>query len=337
MIKEDSITTKVRVVFDGSAKTSSGVSLNDSLMVGPTIQDDLFSLLIRFRSHKYALTADIEKMYRQVLVHPDNAIYQKIIFRKATSEPTKSYSLNTVTYGTSCASFLAIRTLHKLAEDEGAQYPVAASVLKKDFYVDDLLTGANSYQAASALRDDLIRLLNKGGFLLRKWASNDPSLIPKDSDRSTNTHLALDPNSTVTTLGIYWNSLKDLILYSVNLPKSGEQISKRSILSQVAKLFDPLGLLDPVIVRAKITIQLFWKAGISWDESIPLHCHDLWLNYKNQLPLISNISFNRLIVAPGVINVQLHGFCDASEKAYGACIYARSTNPQGKLHLSLLC
>ena len=168
VIKEDSITTKARVVFDGSAKTSSGVSLNDSLMVGPTIQDDLFSLLIRFRSHKYALTADIEQMYRQVLVHPDDAIYQKIIFRMATSEPTKSYSLNTMTYGTSCASFLAIRTLHKLAEDEGAQYPVAASVLKKDFYVDDLLTGANSYQAASALRDDLIRLLNKRGFPLRK-------------------------------------------------------------------------------------------------------------------------------------------------------------------------
>ena len=97
VIKSDSLTTKIRVVFDGSAKTSSGISLNDSLMVGPTIQEDLFSLLSRFRTHKYALTADIEKMYRQVLVHPDDAIYQKILFRKNENEPVKVYSLNTVT------------------------------------------------------------------------------------------------------------------------------------------------------------------------------------------------------------------------------------------------
>ena len=83
------------------------------------------------------------------------------------------------------------------------------------------------------------------------------------------------------------------------------------------------------MVKAKIIIQLLWKAGISWDESIPLHCYDPWLNYKNQLPFIINISFNRLIVAPDAINVQLHGFCGASEKEFGACIYVRSTNPQG--------
>ena len=82
VIRKDSLTTKIRVVFDSSAKTSSGVSLNDSLMIGSTIQDDLFSLLTRFRTHIYALTADIEKMYRQVLVPPDDTVYQKIPFRK---------------------------------------------------------------------------------------------------------------------------------------------------------------------------------------------------------------------------------------------------------------
>ena len=80
VIKANSLTTKIRVVFDGSAKTLSGISLNDSLMVDPTIQDDLYSLLSRFRAHKYALTADIEKMYRQILIHPDDSIYQKILF-----------------------------------------------------------------------------------------------------------------------------------------------------------------------------------------------------------------------------------------------------------------
>lgn len=112
VLKEDSITTKIRVVFDGSAKPSTGVALNETLMVGPEIQDDLFTILVRFRTHVYALTADIEKMYRQVLVHPDDCQYQKILFRDNAGQPIESFTLNTVTYGTSCASFLAVRALH---------------------------------------------------------------------------------------------------------------------------------------------------------------------------------------------------------------------------------
>ena len=141
-IKEDSITTKTRVVFDGSAKNSSGMSLNDALMVGPTI-----------------LNAEIEEMYRQVLGHPDDALYQRILFRENQDESVKEFSLDTVTYGTACVSFLAIRALHQLAEDEKAQHPIAATVLKKYFYVDDLLTGANTRQEPAFLRNDLIALL----------------------------------------------------------------------------------------------------------------------------------------------------------------------------------
>ena len=203
VMKEDSTTTKICVVYDGSAKTSSGISLNEALMVGPTIQDDLFTLLMRFRSHRYALTVDIEKMYRQVLVHPDDASYQKILFRKNLDESVKEYTLDTVTYGTSCASFLAIRALNQLADDEGAQHPLAALVLKRDFYVDDLLIGANTIQEAAFLRDELIALLRKGGFPLRKWASKDQTLVPENSANPPSCHMPLDSNPTIKTLGIH--------------------------------------------------------------------------------------------------------------------------------------
>ncbi|CAK9799185.1 hypothetical protein ANTPLA_LOCUS1922 [Anthophora plagiata] len=337
VMKEDSITTKIRVVFDGSAKTSSGTSLNDALMVGPTIQDDLFTLLIRFRSHRYALTADIEKMYRQIRVHPNDSLYQRILFRKHPDEKINEFCLDTVTYGTSCAPFLAIRTLHQLADDENNQHPAAAAVLKRDFFVDDLLTGANTRQEAAFLRDDLIALLQKGGFPIRKWASNDPSLVPENSGNPACTHMSLDPTSAVKTLGIYWNSREDVIFYKVNSPESSRPVTKRSILSQTAKLFDPLGLLGPIIVKAKITIQLLWKAGVSWDESVPVDIHTAWLQFKEQLPLLSKVNFNRLIIAADSVKVQLHGFCDASERAYGACIYLRSTDIHGNNYVSLVC
>ena len=79
VIKQSSLTTKVRLVFDESAKTSNGKSLNDTLIVGPNIQEKLFPLLIRFRSHAYALTADIEKIFRQIQVHPDDCKLLKIL------------------------------------------------------------------------------------------------------------------------------------------------------------------------------------------------------------------------------------------------------------------
>ncbi|XP_070510414.1 uncharacterized protein [Cardiocondyla obscurior] len=142
VFKKSNNTTKTRIVFDASAKSTSGVSLNDVLMIGPTIQEKLFLHLIRFRTYNYVMTADIEKMYRQVLVHKDDRKYQRILWQE--NNTLKTLQLNTLTFGISSLPYLAIRTLHKLADDEGYNYPKAAHVLKSHLYVDDLLTGADS-------------------------------------------------------------------------------------------------------------------------------------------------------------------------------------------------
>lgn len=161
VFRHDSLTTKIRVVFNASSLSDSGLSLNDTFLTGPALQCDILSLLLRFRSHKYALTADIDKMYRQSLVHPDDTPYQNILFRKNFQEPVKVFSLKTVTYGTSCAPYLAIRVLQQLAEDEKITHPLAASILKNDFYVDDLLTGWETLEEAKVIREELMILLKK--------------------------------------------------------------------------------------------------------------------------------------------------------------------------------
>ena len=134
VIKTSSETTKVRVVFDASAKTSTNISLNQVLLTGPTIQNTVFEQVLRFRVHNFVITADIEKMYRQVLVHPDDRKFQKILWYHEGK--IRTYQLNTVTFGTACAPFLAIRTLHQLADDEGKDFPRANKILLRDFYVD---------------------------------------------------------------------------------------------------------------------------------------------------------------------------------------------------------
>jgi hypothetical protein len=144
VFKETSSTTKTRVVFDGSAKTSNGLSLNDILQVGPTVQQDLYSIVLRFRTHQVCYTADIAKMYRQVIVHPEDRDLQRILWRYYLEEPIQEYRLTTVTYGTSSAPFLATRCLKKLADDNKNQYLRATQVLSNDFYVDDLLSGTST-------------------------------------------------------------------------------------------------------------------------------------------------------------------------------------------------
>lgn len=322
VLKNDSVTTKLRVAFDGSARTSTGLSLNECQFNGPTIQDDVYTLILRFRFYEYVLTADIEKMYRQVLVHDLDRIYQKILWREGAHSPIKTYALNTVTYGTSSAPFLAVRVLKKLAEDDGTKYPLAAKALERDVYVDNFLTGANTLEEASELRDELIQLTKRGGFKLRQWSSNEKSLVNVlDSDQSSNSHLLLDTASAVKTLGILWNAEQDKITYQIKLNKDTNCITKRTILSQIASLFDPLGLLGRIIVAAKITMQKIWRLKIDWDESVPSEIHQTWYNFKKDLIHLNAFKIPRKIHVNNATTFQLHGFCDASEAAYGACLY----------------
>ena len=266
VIKEDNLTTKIRVVFDGSAKSSSGISSNDALMVGPTIQDSLFTIYTRFRSFPFALSADIEKIYRQIEVTPEDSLYQRILWRENACEPIKIYNLKTVTYGTASAPYLSTRVLSQLAKDEGSSYPFAAQVLTREFYVDDLLTGAATFQEALDLRNDLVQLVGKGGLTLRKWASNDPRLTSDINDEFKTELLSLDSSNTIKTLGLCWNSKEDAILYAVKNLQNHDRLTKRVILSEVAKIFDPLGLLGPITLHRRILIQFLWKLQLTWDE-----------------------------------------------------------------------
>ncbi|XP_023247286.1 uncharacterized protein LOC111643521 [Copidosoma floridanum] len=154
VLKPSSTTTKSRVVFNASAKTDKGLSLNEMLMVGPTIQPKLFDHIFRFHTHTFVITADIERMYRQILVDPRDRLYQQIFWFHEGR--IRTFELNTVTFGVSSAPFLAIRTIHQLAEDEKADFPKASAILKRDFYVDDLLSGADSVAEVVQIRNELI-------------------------------------------------------------------------------------------------------------------------------------------------------------------------------------
>ncbi|XP_058456569.1 uncharacterized protein LOC131433966 [Malaya genurostris] len=328
VVKKASTTTKVRVVFDGSAKTSTGHSLNDALLVGPVVQDDLLSIILRFRTYPVALVADIEKMYRQVKLNTKDTPFQRILWRFNPQEPIQSYELLTVTYGLASSSFLATRTLKQLAEDEGEAYPLGGPALRNNFYVDDFIAGAESIEEAIKLQTEITELLSKGGFVLRKWTSNKLQVLQGLSTDEIGTHspLKFDENETVKALGIAWEPEEDKLRFDININQKGNT-TKRALLSEISQLFDPLGLVTPVIIRGKLLIQQLWLETCGWDDTVPENIALKWKRYSEQLPALSNFKFNRYAFLPKA-EIQLHTFADASEAAYGACTYSRSIDSE---------
>ncbi|GFV83474.1 uncharacterized protein TNCV_982371 [Trichonephila clavipes] len=178
VFRPDSKTTKLRVVFNASSKTTSSLSLNDILYKGEILQQDLFSILLRFRQHTFVFTTNISKMFRQILINPSHRNLQMILWKDSVDGPVQTYKLNTVTYGTTCAPYLATRTIQLLARDEGEHYPLAASVTIRDIYMDDILTGSSDFQEFQKLQLELISLFKKRKLWVLKLEWDEPLSNP---------------------------------------------------------------------------------------------------------------------------------------------------------------
>lgn len=141
-------------------------------MVGPTIQSELFDILVRFRQHQYVLIGDIVKIYRQIMVKPEHRLHQCILWRTNPNETATTFCLNTVTYGVASAPFLAIRSLQQLSFEFEQIYPYAAAVIAHDFYVDDMITGESTVEQLLETKTHVTNILKTEGFELTKFRSN---------------------------------------------------------------------------------------------------------------------------------------------------------------------
>ncbi|XP_065087476.1 uncharacterized protein LOC135709181 [Ochlerotatus camptorhynchus] len=258
----------------------------------------------------------------------------------------ETYELQTVTYGTASAPFLATRVLIQLADDEGHHFPLAAKALKKDVYVNDLFSGGNNAAEVIELRNQLDALLAKGGFQLRKWASNDEVVlegIPPEN-RALKTSVDLDRDQVIKTLGLHWEPATDCLRYKAALPSdtAEKSITKRIALSLIARLYDPLGLVGLLVTAAKVFMQNLWMlknddgSSWSWDKELPIEYQTRFTNYQKQLPRLNELRIDRCILLPEPESIRIHIFADASQLAYGACVYVRSTDASGMVKVALL-
>lgn len=232
-----------------------GIPINEAQYVGPTLQNDLFTILSNFRTYSVVLIADIEKMYRCIWINNEQRIYQGIMWGE--NENIKYYQLNIVTYGTTSAPFLAIRCLIEIVNIYEKDFPIEANIIRNDFNVDDLVTGAHSIEKLQLRKDNLVTILSSAGFNLRKFSSNINDLnINDQKEFAIKDHFS-------KTLGIHWNLNDDTFSYSISNFNYNQTLTKRVILAYTAQIFDPLGFISPILITAKFIIQSLWQLSLN--------------------------------------------------------------------------
>ena len=315
---------KLRRVSNAASKFK-GVCLNDMLLTGPDLLSNLLAVIIRFREHRYPISADIEGMYMQVSVRPDDRKFLRFLYGKDRPE---FYEYVRHVFGAKCSPTCAIYVLQACAHDNLKDYPHLQKLVLNNFYMDDFYEAVDSKEEAHQLIKDLSSMLQRGGFNLTKWVTTDKEIlanIPPLKTAITSDKLD-DTNSTQRVLGVKWNLHRDELIFE---PKKCQQLktlppTQRSLLTISSSLFDPLGIATPVKIRLRILQQTIWRHGLSWDDPIKEDDIPAFHNLLKEIEGLEEIKicrhyFNRTQQSIG--NINLHVFTDASYTALATVAY----------------
>ena len=333
---------KIRVVFDCSARFK-GTSLNDHLLSGPDLTNSLVGVLCRFRRYPYAITCDVEKMFHQFIVHENDREYLRFLWwpnGDVKKEP-KEYRMKVHLFGATSSPGCASYGLKHMACQEKEAHPSAAQFIMHDFYVDDGLTSVESAQQAKDLIQEARAICEKGGLRLHKFVSNDCQVlesVPK-SERAVDVILNLPSEQLPIerVLGVQWSVGLDCFKFSITL--KDQPLTRRGVLATVASVYDPLGFLAPLVLRAKKILQEICNRGVSWDEPLPDEVRPRWEHWKYDLLRLNELQIPRCF-EPKTLNgkktYELHSFADASTSEYGQCSYLRVKDEDENAHVSLV-
>ena len=330
---------KVRVVNDAAA-TFEGVSLNKALITGPDLLNSLVGALLRLRTGKIAIAADVEAMFHQVRVNMADADSLRFLWKDNIHKegPPDVYQMLVHVFGAKDSPTCANYAIKRIARDNVSSFDgLTIETALKSFYVDDLLKSVPTVECAISLSKDLIALLKRGGMRLTKFQSNCREVLEAlpESERAPSATVDIDlgEEKVERALGVSWETMKDVFTFTMMTVEV--KFTKRGILIVTSTLFDPLGILAPFVLKAKILLQELWREGLDWDEEISDEHKQYWEKWIAGAKKVSSIQLSRRYLADERqwCEIQLHIFCDASEVAYGSVAYLRFTLKDGN-HVS---
>ncbi|KRY07195.1 hypothetical protein T12_10619, partial [Trichinella patagoniensis] len=335
VFKTDQTSTKGRIVFDASAHFRR-TSLNRQLEAGPSLQSDLVKILLRFRRHRIGVQADVSRMFLQIGLHKEDRDVTRFLWKEpGDPSPPQTFRFRRICFGLTSSPFLALAVMQHHARLNKSKWPKAAEEVLKNVYVDDLLFSLDDRTETMECVRELKQLMETAGFHLTKWSSNEPSVL-----RSLPEEDVVLESKAKMALGIIWDSKEGIITFPVvSVARPDQQMTKRGMLSVIMKIFDPLGYLSPFLVKAKRMLQALWRKGIDWDTPLPQSMLKDWRDWIAEMPSISEIRLPRCLLPAGtdcIKEVELHGYGDASEMAYGSAVYLRATTVSGETVVKLV-
>ncbi|XP_055910735.1 uncharacterized protein LOC129945101 [Eupeodes corollae] len=341
--KEESITTKMRIVFDASAGSEHSPPLYDLLQVGANLLPDVLKVLLNFRLGRFGIVADVEKAFLQIMLNVNDRDSHRFIWYTSPTSPHqrpeyKDYRMTRVTFGVNSSPFLLTGTIRMHLSKEEDCFPKTCKALKECFYMDDLVMSVDTEEEGKQISKEAAIIMSNASMNLTKWNSNGSQI--RECLRSTDGPAT---QNTQKVLGLLWYVISDEIgvpLQSVENLLGSNLIrgTKRNVLQAIARIFDPLGMLGPVVIKIKILFQSIWRKNLAWDEVLPSDLMTEWEACARSLLLLKDVAIPRSVLDFGSASlVDIHIFADASLKAYGTVAYIKSTNALGDSNISFLC
>ena len=336
--------TQIRVVFDCSAVFQNH-SLNQHLLQGPDQLNNLVGVLTRFRKEQTAVTCDIEQMYHSFYVNPEHRDYLRFLWYEDNNlnGPIVEYRMNVHLFGATSSPGVANYGLKKTAQVSIEKYgDQATTFLQREFYVDDGLKSFATSEEAIKTITEAQAICASRNLRLHKFASNDKKVLEKlpTDDRAKDLKeldLRYDTLPIQRSLGTYWSIESDTLGFRITLKDT--PCTRRGILSTVSSVYDPIGMVAPVILQGKQILQDLCRDNIQWDQPVPDNIFSRWERWRSDLPLLENVEIDRCFKPAGFgepTSAQIHSFSDASESGLGEVSYLRLENAQGELSVAFL-
>ncbi|XP_062541306.1 uncharacterized protein LOC134209336 [Armigeres subalbatus] len=333
---------KKRLVWDAAAQVE-GVSLNSQLLKGPDLLAQLPGVISRFRERRIAFGGDIEKMFHQIRIKREDTHSQRFLFRFDVSQEPEIYIMDVATFGATCSPCIAQYVMHRNADENAKEFPVAAAAIKKKTYMDDYFDSADTPEEATERAMQVKLIHSKAGFNMRNWVSNSDVVLRNLGKICEQRLLCFDGSKEEKqqrVIGIAWMPEKDVFVFSTNWSShlapyiyDGLRPTKRIALRIIMSLFDPVGMLAPFLIHGRIMIQDLWRIGLDWDVKVEDKEFEKWLRWISLLPNISELQIPRCYFGDAhpksYRSLELHIFTDAGELGYGCSAYFRVETDKG--------
>lgn len=331
VIREDKSTTKVRIVFDASSKEKNAKSLNECLHSGPNLNPNLLDIILKFRIFNVVFSADIEKAFHQIKIIEDERDFLRFLwFNTEDDMGFIVLKMNRVTFGVTSSPFILASTIKHHIKKYEKEFPDVVYMLNNFLYVDDVYYGADTDDEVFSLSSNAVKIFKDASMNLRKFQTNSENLKNMWANNGFITEERKSNEGPLKALGIIWNPEEDNLMLDIkeilnNLTES--KITKRLVLSTIAKIYDPVGFISPFVIRIKFLMQELWKLGLDWDTELPDKLCKEFKEWCLEVKELLNLHIPRKYFLNNNITkfaeLELFVFCDASMKGYGTVSYFR--------------